>query len=115
MKSNDVLAVTRNASARDPTRDRFALAVRAELAPQYFEVLPGLNLTVPLSVGYGLIGNSSTDATQYEAAGDIELGVQATFHTAWQANLSFTHFIGTADRQPYADRDFVSLHLQRTF
>jgi len=113
--SNDVLAVTRNASARDPTRDGFALAARAEFAPQYFEVLPGLNLTVPLSIGYGLIGSSSIDAAQYEGAGDVEIGLQATFQTVWQAHLTLTHFIGTPEQQPYSDRDFVSLHLQRTF
>jgi len=29
--------------------------------------------------------------------------------------LSFTHFVGPADRQLLADRDFIQLNVQRTF
>jgi hypothetical protein len=112
---NDVLDVTSGAETLDPTRDRFAAAMRAVFAPQYFQVLPSLDISLPFGLGYGLIGRSSIDASQNAGAGDFEAGIDFTYRTVWNAALTYTNFIGTAQDQPFADRDFVSLSLQRTF
>jgi hypothetical protein len=104
-----------NRSALDASRDAFAAAFQASFTPQYFEVLPALNVSVPIGFGYGLVGNSSTDENQYARAGNFEIGVSGTFRAVWQGSLSFTHFIGTPKQQPLADRDFVALTLTRTF
>ena len=48
-------------------------------------------------------------------AGDLEIGVSAAYRTVWQGSLTFTHYFGPVDRQPFADRDFVSLSIERTF
>jgi hypothetical protein len=50
-----------------------------------------------------------------EGAGDLELGVSAKYRTVWEGSLTFTHFFGPENRQPFADRDFISLSVQRTF
>jgi hypothetical protein len=112
---NDVLDVTSAAYALDPTRDRFAAATRAVFAPNYFQVLPSLDMSLPIGLGMGLIGRSSVEASQNAGAGDIEAGIDFTFRTVWQAGLTFTHFVGSPQRQPFADRDFISLNVQRTF
>jgi hypothetical protein len=112
---NEVLEVTKAAYLLDPTRDRFAAAIRAVFTPEYFQVRPGLDLSLPFGVGMGLIGRSSTDPSQNAGAGDIEAGVDFTYRTVWNAAVTFTHFVGSSQRQPFADRDFVSLNLQRTF
>jgi len=78
-------------------------------------VLPNLNLSLPVGLGYGLIGASGTSAEQYAGAGDVEIGLEATFRNVWEGRLTFTHFLGAPDRQPLADRDFVSISIQRTF
>jgi hypothetical protein len=113
--ANDRLDVSNNPSALATTRSRFALAFRGVFEPQYFQVSPGLDLTVPFGVGYGLVGRSSTDASQNAGAGDVELGVSATYRTVWQAGITYTHFVGSPARQPFADRDFIVCSLQRTF
>jgi hypothetical protein len=115
LAANDRVSIAQNPLALDPTRDRFAMAIQATFTPQYFEVLPGLDLGVPIGFGYGLIGNSSTDETQVANAGNLEIGVSATYRTEWQGNLSFTHFIGDPRHQLLADRDFISFSVQRTF
>jgi len=112
---NELLDVTSAGYALDPTRDRFAAAIRAVFAPEYFQVLPSVDLSLPLSIGIGLIGRSSIDTSQNAGAGDMEAGVNLTFRTVWQASILFTHFVGSTQNQPFADRDFVSLSLQRTF
>jgi Protein of unknown function (DUF1302) len=113
--ANDLLNVTSGESELAPGRDHFAAALRAVLEPHYYEVLPALDLSVPIGLGYDLIGNSSTDSSMNDGAGDLELGLSATYVTVWQSSLTFTHYYGPPDRQPFADRDFVSLSIERTF
>jgi hypothetical protein len=115
LAANDLLGVTSYDAYRDPMRTRFAAAMRAVFEPRYFEVLPGLDLSVPVGLGYDLIGRSSTDGSWNAGAGDAELGVSATYRTVWQGSLTFTHFMGPPARQPFADRDFISLSIERAF
>jgi hypothetical protein len=112
--ANERLSID-NPAALDPTRDRFAMSFQGNFTPQYFQVLPALDVSVPLGFGYGLVGDSSTDENQYARAGNFEIGIAATFRTVWQGSITLTHFIGTPAQQPLADRDFVALTLSRTF
>jgi hypothetical protein len=114
--ANDRLDVTRNATALDPKRDGFATAFEATFEPQYFEVLPSLDLSLPITFGHGLIGRSSTqEAQDFPGAGELSFGVSATYRSVWQASLSMTHFIGAPTSQWLRDRDFVAFTVQRTF
>ena len=101
--------------ATPPDRTRFALAVRAVFTPQYFQVLPGLDLSAPVGFGLGLVGRSSVDASQNAGAGFVSVGLNATYHVVWEFAVSFTHFIGGPRIQPLADRDFATISLTRTF
>jgi hypothetical protein len=113
--TNDLLNVTGHPELLASGRDSFAAAFRAVFEPHYYEVLPALDLSLPVGLGYDLIGKSSVDASMNNGAGDIELGISATYRTVWQGSLTYTHFIGPPDRQPFSDRDFVSISVQRTF
>ena len=113
--ANDVLEVTRYGADLAPGRTSFAVAMRAVFEPHYFAVLPALDLSVPIGLGYDLIGRSRTDASLNAGAGDVELGVTATYRAVWQGSITMTHFIGSPSSQPFADRDFISLSLERTF
>ena len=112
---NDRLDVTSDANLLAPGRDRFASAFRAVLEPHYYQVLPALDLSVPIGLGYDVFGKSSIDSSMNQGAGDFEIGVNATYRTVWEGSLTFTHFFGPTERQPFADRDFISLSIQRTF
>jgi hypothetical protein len=113
--ANDRLEITKNPAALDPYADRFAMAFHANFTPQYFQVFPGLDVGVPVGLGYGLVGNSSVDDAQRAQTGNVEIGLSATYQTVWEGSLSFTHFIGSPVRQRLADRDFLAFTVQRTF
>ncbi|MGD0191642.1 MAG: DUF1302 family protein [Rhizomicrobium sp.] len=113
--ANDLLATTENPYDLYPGRTRFAAAMRAVFEPKYFEVAPGLDVSLPVGLGYDLVGRSSIDSSLNAGAGDTEIGLSVTYRTVWQGSLTVTHYLGSADRQPFADRDFVSLSLERTF
>ena len=112
---NHRMSVSRNRAALNEDRNKFAAALRVVFEPPIFEVRPGLTLSLPLGVGYGIAGDSSVDGSQNERTGDVEIGVRATYRTVWRGEISFTHFIGSSDHQFFADRDFVSLSIRRTF
>ena len=113
--ANRVLDVTRNAGARDLTRNTFAAALRGVFEPQYFNVFPGADISIPIGFGYGLTGSSAVDGAQNAKAGDVELGLRMLYRAVWEASLTLTHYIGAPARQPFADRDYLSFSIRRTF
>ncbi|MDX2224657.1 MAG: DUF1302 family protein [Rhodospirillaceae bacterium] len=113
--ANRRLRIGRNSERFDPTRDRNAVSLRMVFEPQFFSVLPGLDLSLPVGIGLGVIGRSSVIAGQTSGVGDVEIGVRATYRAVWSAALRVTSYFGPAARQPLADRDAISLSIQRTF
>jgi hypothetical protein len=113
--ANHRLDITRNAAAFDSSRNKLAVIFEGLFTPTYFQVLPNLDLSFPIGLTFGLIGKSSIDEMQNVGAGQVDIGVTATYRSVWEGTLMFTHFIGPPDRQPFADRDFIALSVQRTF
>ena len=113
--ANHRMGITRNAAAFDDSRTRFYAGARALFEPVYFAVLPGMDLSVPMSIGYGLTGRSSVDSGQNAKAGSFELGLSATYRAVWRGSITLTRFIGDPTRQAFADRHFLSLSVQTTF
>jgi hypothetical protein len=93
----------------------FAMRARFLFEPHYFQVLPNLDLNVPIGVGYNVTGHSFTYYAQNGGTGDFEIGVRAIYQSTWKASLMLTGFIGSPHRQPLADRDIIGLSLERTF
>lgn len=58
---NDRLAVTAGQAALAPDRTRAAMALRTVFEPQFFQVLPRLDLTLPIGLGINFLGLSSVD------------------------------------------------------
>lgn len=109
----------------DPNTTRDASGLRVAFEPQYFQVLPQLDLSVPIGLGYAIDGQSSVFSFGPRHGGDFTIGVKAEYAKTWRASLQLTHFFGKAAplvvggalsfRQTMKDRDFVSLSIQRTF
>ncbi|WP_332745777.1 DUF1302 domain-containing protein [Hydrogenophaga sp.] len=136
---NRLLSVTRNPSAvgfggLDPNTTRDALAFRMIFEPQYFQALPGLDLSIPIGLGYNFGGRSSAIfnfAGGASNAGDLSIGIKGKYQNAWNFGLSYTTFFGTENTftvadprtptrmlsfgQSLKDRDYLSLNVSRTF
>lgn len=110
-----LLDVTQNPNATDLSREMFVSSIRAVFEPHYFEVLPNLDISLPLGIGYGLAGQSKLYFGPVAGAGDFEVGISGTYRSVWKADLKFTGFIGSPSRQVFADRDFILLSLERSF
>jgi len=104
-----------NMAAGVPAFPRFALKARARIEPHYFQVLPNLEIGGVAELGLNIAGRSFTYYAQNSGTGDFRIGVSGTYLSAWKAGIAYVGFIGAANRQPLADRDFVLLSLERTF
>lgn len=117
----------------DGGRTRDATALQLIFTPTYRQVLPGLDLNVPIGLRYTLDGHSSVTAWDGQGNGSVNVGLEGNYLGAWQFALTYTKFIGKAEPfvdytpaarggtptlshgNPLADRDFVALTLRRTF
>ena len=135
---NRVLSVTKNPSTvgfggLDPNTTRDAAAFRMIFEPQYFQVLPGLDLSIPIGLGYNFGGRSSAIfnfAGGASKAGDVSAGVKGKYQE-WNVGLNYTRFFGKANTftvadastptrmlsygQTLKDRNYVSFTASRTF
>lgn len=107
--------IVANAYTEAAPLDRFAMKMRLLVQPHYFQVLPNLDLTIPVGLGYNLTGEGYSYYAQNAGAGDFEIGISALYRSTWKASLVLTGFIGSPARQPLADRNFIAFTLERTF
>lgn len=125
---NRRIRITDNPLAVDPNSTRDAGALQFVFTPEYFQVLPEIDLQLPIGVSYGLWGRSPVNGVLFPAehGGSISLGAKAVYQKAWHIGLNYTHYVGTAGsvatitglnsyQNFHGDRDFVSLSVQRSF
>jgi hypothetical protein len=120
----------------DPHTTKDAWAFRMIFEPQYFQVLPGLDVSVPIGLGYNFGGRSSAIfnfAGGASDAGDYSIGLKGKYQNAWNLALTYTDYFGKAKTftetlvagsgsprqltfgQSLRDRAYVSFSASRTF
>lgn len=123
---NRALSITKNPDAVNPNSTRDAANVRMVFEPKYRQVSPGLDLSVPVGLGYGLMGNSrAVGAFSGKNVGDLSVGVNGSYLDVWRFGLTYTHFLGEAApfiedghrtfKQYWADRNNLAFNVRRTF
>jgi hypothetical protein len=130
---NTRLDITANESALAQNTTKDAWALRMIFEPTYFQVFTGLDLSVPMGVGWNFAGRSSAIANfdgGSSAAGDMSIGLKAVYRTVWNAGLSYVKYFGAEETftvphnsagpylsfdQSLADRDFISFYISRAF
>lgn len=120
--------------AGNTTKDAWALRMIFE--PQYFQVVPGLDLSVPVGLGWNFGGRSSAIfnfAGGTSNAGDFSIGIKGKYQNAWNVSLTYTDYFGKAKTftetlapgsaaprqlsfaQSLKDRGYLALSVSRTF
>lgn len=130
---NSRLDITDNEEALAKNTTKEAYAFRMVFEPTYFQVLTGLDLSVPMGVGYNFKGRSSAIGNfngGSSNAGDLSVGLGFTYRSVWKAGLSYVKYFGDEGTftvppnsstphlsfdQSLADRDFISFYLSRAF
>ena len=101
--------------------------VNFNFSPQYLQVLPGLDIAIPLSVTYGLWGNSSVANGGVKGDGNFGIGIDFTYLSTYEIGLKYANYFGDTDYDPLTgvtargdvglikDRDFIALTVKYTF
>lgn len=119
-------SITKNAGALNPNADREAWNIRMIYEPSYRQVLSGIDLSVPVGVGYGIGNSSVVGAFLGDKVGDFSVGLNATYLDAWRFGINYTHYFGPEGtfldalnqgsfKQSLKDRDFISVSVRTTF
>lgn len=129
---NRVLSKNEPGRPLDSGRTRDATAIQLIYTPSYRQVMPGLDINVPIGLRYTIDGRSSVTSWDAKGNGTATVGINATYLGVWQASLAYNHYLGKAipyiDYSPsvgtnpnlgwgnsLADRNYVSLSVRRTF
>jgi hypothetical protein len=99
--------------------DRAFTTVAGIFRPTWYQVLPGWDVTVPMSVSYSIEGNKSP----YTFGGDEErgsgsIGVEALIDQQWTVTARYNTFFGPVNAGIgglLKDRDNISMTVKRTF
>ena len=109
---DNTFRVTANKDLLAPGHTQQAASFNIEAEPAFYEVLPQLSLTFPISVGYDFAGTSEATGLT-KGTGSYSVSVTATYHVNWIASLAYVGPIAPADAPN--DRSYISLNLQHTF
>lgn len=124
---NTRMKVTRNQQMLNPNADKSAVATRMVFSPSYRQVLPGLDLSPTIGIGYAK-GKSSAVGPGFgvDGGGDISLGLNAVYLGSWNLGVNYVHFLGKAAptldannnavyQQALKDRNYLTVSLRTTF
>jgi hypothetical protein len=110
-----------------PTKDYVGVAVN--LAPTWFQVLPGVDLSAPVNYSRGLSGNSVVLAGGNKGAGNYSAGLSFDVHQKYKIDVKYVGFYGALATDPATgavtsnagvtallrDRGFLAATLKTTF
>jgi hypothetical protein len=96
-----------------------AFGFRTLFTADYFHVLPALDVSVPVGLGWNFMGlapdTSGFNNYGIDRGGDITIGISGTYKNVWTGGISYTRFIAPPGRDGFADRDFAEFNIERTF
>ena len=110
-----------------PTKDFVGGALN--FTPTWFQVVPGVDLSLPLSISSGLVGNSCVSGGGNKNAGSWGVGLGADIFMKYRVDIKYVDFFGDYTTDPatgavkianggsalLSDRGFISLTLKTTF
>ncbi|MGP6010936.1 DUF1302 domain-containing protein [Pseudomonas aeruginosa] len=119
LAAHKLVKTTQNEEQRDSSLDDSAYGLRGLVTLDYFQVMPGLDIQLPVGLGYNFKGQSPIAAAfnNYGShqGGDVTFGVVGTYQQDWKVGLNMTHFFGDDSENYYSGRDFVMASISRTF
>ncbi|MGP3618729.1 DUF1302 domain-containing protein [Pseudomonas aeruginosa] len=118
--ANHLYKVTKNDERRDKDNTvRTAAGFRGTFTPTWYQALPSVDLSAPITLGYNFTGKSPVDAgfnvTGAAHGGDLTAALNFKYAGNLRGGISYTTFLGADDNNAYHDRDFVLLNLAYSF
>jgi hypothetical protein len=103
------------AGDRDLLNDAFAWGYTATINFEYFKILPGLDLSVPITFRDNVSGVSSVPGTFAEGRNSAAVRLDFTYRYTWKFSVGYTEYVGGAKRNPLIDRGFLASNVKYAF
>lgn len=118
--ANHLYKVTKNDELRDKDNTvRTAAGFRGIFEPTWYQALPSIDLSSPITLGYNFTGRSAVDqgfnVTGAAHGGDVSVALNFKYLSNFRGGISYTKFLGDEDNNAYHDRDFVMVNLAYSF
>jgi hypothetical protein len=101
------------------SEDRVVSHVAGVFRPTWYQIFPGTDLTVPMSISYTIDGEKSPFTFGGdEEGGTFSIGAELLVNQAWTIRTDYNHRFGpvlAGIGGLLKDRDNVSLTIKRTF
>lgn len=106
---------------------RFWMGLGIGASPQWYQVFPGVDLTVPMFVNLNLKGYSSTinPGGEYQGFNTFLIGLDFNIHNKHEIDITYTYYTNkkglsssgapTAVGAPYSDKSWLGITYQTTF
>lgn len=95
-----------------------ATTIGIAFAPQWYQVMPSLDLKMPVTLSYGINGHSPLRGGGDQSLGIASIGLAFEYSQVWLIDAKYNMFFGDQDRGSLGnliDRDNVSFTVKRTF
>ena len=98
----------------DQGKTKFAWGLSMTVTPEWYQVLPNLDMTLPISYKANPKGTSVNTLTFDEQNDSLSVGVQFTYRSNYKISLKYVDFINDSDSS-VADRDNIAFDFKYTF
>ena len=122
IEANRVMEVTKNKSDLVADRTADAVGFQFQVSPNYYNVLPHLDVSFPIGFTWYPTGRSEFLSNMQAGTGQVNVGITGTYNTVWTAGINYSDYLGSTStippgtpKQTFADRGNVSFYLSRTF
>lgn len=113
---NSTLAGAEGTTPRTAFADRLSWGYRVTARFDYLNAIGPINLYPRISFQHDVNGTTPSPLSTYlEGRKAVSIGVGATYHQNWSADLQYTNFFGAGRYNLVNDRDFVSLNVKYSF
>ena len=95
-------------------KHKFAWGFTAVLSPEWYQVLPDLDIAIPLVYKGNPDGTSVNTLTFDEKDDNGSIGMSFTYKNAYKASLKYVHYFEDLDNS-LSDRDYIAFDFKYTF
>jgi hypothetical protein len=103
----------------DMHKGRVTTQISARFLPTWYQVFPGWDLSLPMTVAYSIDGEQPPQGSLLEEElGNASVGVSFLINEVWIVDASYSAYFGPSypgTTGPLNDRDNVSMTVKRTF
>jgi len=110
-----VNTVTGGLDGKTLANDKTAWGGVIKASVDYYQIMPLLDLNIPITWKFNPNGASSVQGTFAEKNDSLGLALEFTYQSIYKIGIGYTAYLFDADDHAKADRDFFSLNLKYTF